>query len=68
MKRFEGKVAVVTGGASGIGAATLRRLASEGASVVCADIDREKGAALVEELERSGAEAAFAYCDVGGDF
>lgn len=64
MKRFEGKVAVVTGGASGIGAATLCRLASEGASVVCADIDREKGGDLVEELERGGAEAAFAYCDV----
>ena len=47
MNRFEGKMAVVTGGASGIGAATLRRLANEGAKVVCADID-ETGAALID--------------------
>jgi meso-butanediol dehydrogenase/(S,S)-butanediol dehydrogenase/diacetyl reductase len=65
MKRFEGKVAVVTGGASGIGAATLRRLASEGAAVVCADIDDEKGAALVGDLVGEGAAASFAHCDVG---
>ena len=44
--RFAGKVAIVTGGASGIGAATLRRLASEGAAVVCADIDDERGERL----------------------
>jgi meso-butanediol dehydrogenase/(S,S)-butanediol dehydrogenase/diacetyl reductase len=65
MKRFEGKVAVVTGGASGIGAATLRRLASEGAKVVCADIDDEKGNELVADLARGGAAATFAHCDVG---
>jgi NAD(P)-dependent dehydrogenase (short-subunit alcohol dehydrogenase family) len=65
MSRFEGKVAVVTGGASGIGAATLRRLASEGAKVVCADIDAEKGGDLVADLAREGAAASFAHCDVG---
>ena len=65
MKRFEGKVAVVTGGASGIGAATLRRLANEGAKVVCADIDEERGNELVANLGRDGAAASFAHCDVG---
>jgi len=65
MKRFEGKVAVVTGGASGIDAATLRRLANEGAKVVCADIDEERGNELVANLGRDGAAASFAHCDVG---
>ncbi len=51
MDRLKGKVAIVTGGASGIGAATLRRLAAEGASVVCADINDEAGAAVVAKLE-----------------
>ncbi len=64
MKRFEGRVALVTGGASGIGAATLHRLASEGARVVCADINVEKGNELVAELTASGAEATFVSCDV----
>ena len=39
MSRFEGRTAVVTGGAKGIGAATAARLASEGAQVVVADFD-----------------------------
>jgi meso-butanediol dehydrogenase/(S,S)-butanediol dehydrogenase/diacetyl reductase len=65
MRRFEGKVAIVTGGASGIGAATLRRLAREGAKVVCADIDDDKGNELVAKLASSGAAAAFIHCDVG---
>ncbi len=64
MSRFEGKVAIVTGGASGIGAATLRRLASEGAKVVCADINEESGNELVADLASSGAAATFCHCDV----
>ncbi len=64
MDRLKGKVAIVTGGASGIGAATLRRLAAEGASVVCADINDEAGAAVVAKLEAGGAAAAFRHCDV----
>src|SRR5579875_3153406 len=44
--RFAGRVALVTGGASGIGAATARALAQEGARVVVVDIDRERGAAV----------------------
>ena len=65
MGRFDGKVAVVTGGASGIGAATLRRLASEGAAVVCADISDEAGEAVARELREGGAAASFVHCDVG---
>jgi len=62
--RLKGKVAIVTGGASGIGAATLRRFAEEGARVVCADINDEGGAAVVAKLETDGAAAVFQHCDV----
>jgi len=48
--RIEGRVAVVTGGCSGIGLATVRRFAAEGAKVVIGDIDDERGADLVDEL------------------
>ncbi len=50
MNRFEDRVAVITGGASGIGAATARRLAAEGAAVVIADVNAEAGEALATEL------------------
>jgi NAD(P)-dependent dehydrogenase (short-subunit alcohol dehydrogenase family) len=50
VERFEGRVAVVTGAASGIGLATVRRLAAEGASVVCADIDAEGAKAAAAEV------------------
>lgn len=49
-ERFAGKVAVVTGGASGIGAATARRLVDDGASVVIADVQEEAAGALAAEL------------------
>ncbi len=65
MGRFDGKVAIVTGGASGIGAATLRRLVSEGAAVVCADIDAAKGGELAQEIAKAGGRARFIACDVG---
>ncbi|UGQ09819.1 3-oxoacyl-ACP reductase [Yinghuangia sp. ASG 101] len=45
MKRFEGRTAVITGAGSGIGLATAKRLASEGANVVCVDIDESAGRA-----------------------
>jgi NAD(P)-dependent dehydrogenase (short-subunit alcohol dehydrogenase family) len=50
-RRLEGRVAVVTGGAGGIGLATARRLASEGATVVVADVDTEAGAAAADEVD-----------------
>ncbi|CAM5462605.1 3-oxoacyl-ACP reductase [Streptomyces abikoensis] len=49
MNRLQDRVAVVTGAGSGIGLATARRLASEGARVVCADIDETAGKAAAEE-------------------
>ncbi|HEX7168974.1 MAG TPA: SDR family oxidoreductase [Acidimicrobiales bacterium] len=55
--RFEGRVAVVTGGASGIGRATVIRLLDEGASVVAADYNAATGAALVDDVAASAAGA-----------
>jgi NAD(P)-dependent dehydrogenase (short-subunit alcohol dehydrogenase family) len=48
-RRLVGRTAVVTGAGSGIGLATVRRLASEGARLVCADVDAERGKAAAEE-------------------
>ncbi|MAK62467.1 MAG: 3-oxoacyl-ACP reductase, partial [Ponticaulis sp.] len=60
--RFTGRVAVITGGASGIGAATARLLAKEGAKLVLADINADAGAAMVSEL--SGSDVHFIRTDV----
>lgn len=50
MARFDGKVALVTGAAGGLGGATARRLASEGAQVVLTDVAAEAGEALAAEI------------------
>jgi meso-butanediol dehydrogenase/(S,S)-butanediol dehydrogenase/diacetyl reductase len=62
--RVAGKVALVTGGASGIGAAVVQRLAEEGAAVVIADLQADKGEALAEALGAKGRRVAFRTCDV----
>ena len=62
VQRFSGRVAVVTGGASGIGAAIVTQLLAEGASVVIGDIDPARAAELIGQ---NGAERlAFQRCDV----
>jgi NAD(P)-dependent dehydrogenase (short-subunit alcohol dehydrogenase family) len=61
---LENKVAVVTGGAKGIGQAIARRFASEAMRVVLADVDEDAGSRAVEELGALGA-VRFVRCDVG---
>jgi NAD(P)-dependent dehydrogenase (short-subunit alcohol dehydrogenase family) len=65
MARLEGKIAAVTGGASGIGEATVRRFVAEGASVAFCDRDGERGRKVASELEAAGAKLAFTQADVG---
>lgn len=64
MGALEGKVAVVTGAAMGIGRESALIFAREGAAVVVADIDEVGGRQTVELVEAAGGEAAFVHCDV----
>jgi NAD(P)-dependent dehydrogenase (short-subunit alcohol dehydrogenase family) len=64
MGQVERKVAIVTGGASGIGAACAETLAREGARVVVSDIDDVGGAALVERIKQKGGDAIYRHHDV----
>lgn len=64
LNRFEGKTALITGAASGIGKATAIKLASEGAAVVVADLHEQAAQAVVAEITGAGGKAAA----FGGDF
>ncbi|MDM5205596.1 MULTISPECIES: SDR family NAD(P)-dependent oxidoreductase [Cytobacillus] len=64
MSKLQDKVAVITGGVSGIGAATAKLFASEGAKLVLVDMNEEKGASFEAELKSQGAEAVFLKADV----
>ena len=65
MPRLSGQVAIVTGGAQGLGGATATRLAEEGAKVLVADIDLEKARAKVERIRSQDNEAEALRVDVG---
>jgi len=67
MKRFEGKVVLVTGAGSGIGRATAVRLASEGACVFCVDLSGESVAATAKQIASGGGTAQSHACDVSDE-
>ena len=62
--RLNGKVAVITGGASGIGAATAVAMAREGARIVVADVNEGGAKAVVEQIEKAGGQALAVRADV----
>lgn len=62
--RFARKITVITGAATGIGAATARRFAGEGAILLLADVNEAEGTKLTEELSKEGATAQFIRTDV----
>ena len=64
MEQLDGKCAIITGGASGIGRATAELFVECGAAVVIADINTEKGEQLAEGLRDAGYRAVFVKCDV----
>jgi NAD(P)-dependent dehydrogenase (short-subunit alcohol dehydrogenase family) len=64
MGKLDGKVAIVTGGASGIGAGCAERLAREGARVVITDIQDHKGETIAADIGKAGGEARYIHHDV----
>jgi len=67
MGKLDGKVAVITGAASGMGRATAIRFAKEGAAVVVADLNSQGGEATISEIAVTGGRAVFQRTDVGAE-
>ena len=67
MNRMRGKIAIVTGGAVGIGRACALKLAEEGAAVTVTDLDGENGSLVVEEIRGRGGDAIFIEQDVADE-
>jgi len=67
MGRLDGKVAVITGAASGIGRGSALCLAKEGAAVVAADLNAKGGEQLVGEIATAGGRAVFQHTDVSSE-
>lgn len=63
-KRLEGRVSIITGSTSGLGAATAARFAAEGARVVVSGRSKERGEAVVQSIRKAGGEATFIRCDL----
>lgn len=66
-ERHQGAVFIVTGAGSGIGAATARRLAAEGAKVVAADVRGASAEAVANDINRAGGAAIGLHCDVSSE-
>ena len=64
MNTLNGKIAIITGGASGIGSATAQLFTEQGANVVIADINIEQGKLVQRKIELSGGHAIFDKCNV----
>ncbi|MBK7949736.1 MAG: SDR family NAD(P)-dependent oxidoreductase [Deltaproteobacteria bacterium] len=66
-QRLADKVSVITGSTSGLGAATARRFAAEGARVVVSGRSAERGEKVVDEIRKGGGDAIFLACDLGDE-